>query len=123
MIVFEVEMVGESEGRYCPIVVCDHCYARISGHGVALFVNAGKPRGLSIGDRFRFEPPLFHVHKDCNHAFESAYRECHGETSFMWVDLWEHLAATLTNAVARDGRQARRIFGVVERVVESGRKP
>ena len=122
MIAFEVEMVGENAGRYCPIVVCDHCHAKIKGSGSALWARSDGHCGLSIGDRFQFEPQIFHVHKHCASAFEAAYQERYGQTRLMWADLWKHLAQTLSNMVASDNKPPRRILDAVERVVTSGRK-
>ncbi len=119
MIAFEVE--NNCGGITRPIVICDHCVARIVGDGNALWIMppGPGPNGLSIGDRYLFESPIFHVHKRCNRAFEAAYRERHGDTDFMWEDLWEHLTQALNNAVVRDDKQARRIFAAVEKVVEA----
>lgn len=121
MIAFEV--LNDHGGVFYPIVVCDHCAARIVGNGNVLWITPSIPGGLSIGDRFRVEPPFFHTHKCCNRAFEAAYRERHGDTRFMWADLWEHLTHTLNNLVTQNDKQARRIFSAVEKVVEAERKP
>ena len=121
MIAFETDSTVKNGmgGIIKPIVVCDYCHARIEGSGNALWI----PPLEVKGERFRFESPIFHTHKHCNRAFEAEYKEKHGFYGFSWDDLWKHLAQTLNNVVARDDRQAQRIFGVVERVVESGRKP
>ncbi len=54
MIAFEV--LNDHGGVFYPIVVCDHCAARIVGSGNALWITPSIPGGLSIGDRFRLVP-------------------------------------------------------------------
>lgn len=118
MIAFEVQ-----DGIIMPVVICDFCHARIVGSGNALWIMPpplGKP---PRGPSFSFESPIFHTHKHCNHAFEVAYSERHGETNFYWCELWEHLTQTLNNAVVRDDKHMRRIFDTVKKAVEAERKP
>ena len=115
MIAFEVD-----DGIIMPVVICDYCHARIEGSGNALWLMP--PIGKPHGPRFSFESPVFHTHKHCNYAFETAYQERHGDTHFFSSELWEHLTQTLNNVVTRDDKQVQRIFDVVERVVTSERK-
>lgn len=122
MMAFEV-LNDRSDVLYRCIAVCDHCYAKIKGSGIALIVAANIPSGLSIGGLFQYEPTVFHVHWQCHNEFVAAYNERHGSTSFLEVTLLAYLAGTITGVFASDDKQEQRIFNSVKRVVESGYKP
>jgi hypothetical protein len=71
-VVMAIEYVNV-DGRYGPIVVCDHCASRIrSGDGNVFYAPGG---GTA------FEGPHY-VHKSCSRAFESSTRPADGA---MWL--------------------------------------
>lgn len=78
-----IRMVGVATRRgklFSPQIFCDHCGDRIERSGNVLWlVQDGQP----------VSGEMFHTHKHCNHAFESAQREdfLAGGPMYYWLEL------------------------------------
>ena len=121
MIAFEVELVSEEQGLFCPSFICDFCLAKIKGAGGQVLIPEVRvPAGIAIGARFQADVQVFHLHEHCLSAFVQQRVETNGaDFSYRKIALRSYMACILTNLVTTSDDHRQRIFRVVEDAVEA----
>ena len=121
MIAFEVELVSEEQGLFCPSFICDFCLAKIKGAGGQVLIPEVRvPAGIAIGARFQADVQVFHLHEDCLSPFVQERVETNGaDFSYRKIALRSYMACILTNLVTTSDDHRQRIFHAVEDAVEA----